>query len=205
MQLLLDGERRDFIPIKTFRAAHELPESFGVSQFEPKDYTGLGSIEHKGAALNDLREFVLESIPANLSPQQWLQFLPTLQKTFRRHLMLSGTGLREAEIDFAVAGLENVCQSLLYARIRADANHLPTPPFEVIYNDWLQTTVRISHTAYAYEGWQVQIVTHAFGRVGLMIQAENDRYYVLDNQLTCPAEHFMHDLLRDIANRMVAV
>jgi hypothetical protein len=194
MQLLIDGEHREFIPIKIFRDAYDLPDGFGVAFFEPKDYTGLGSIEQKGAALNDLRQQVLESIPAQLSPQQWLNFLPTLQKTFRRHLMLAGTGLRESEIEFAVAGLANVCQAIIYARLRVD-----TPAFDEIYADWLQNTVRLSQTRYPYGSWQVQIVTHAFGRVGMVIQAENDMYYVLDNRLACPAESFMRDLLREIA------
>ncbi len=194
MQLLIDGERRDFIPLKTFRAAHDLPDSFGVAFFEPKDYTGLGSIEQKGEALNDLRQQVLDSIPAHLSPQQWLNFLPTLQKTFRRHLMLAGTGLRESEIEFAVAGLANVCQAMIYARLRAES-----PAFDEIYDDWLQNTVRLSQTRYPYGSWQVQIVAYAFGRVGMIIHAENNTYYVLDNRLACPAESFMRDLLREIA------
>lgn len=203
MQLLIDGHSHDFTPIKAFRAAHHLPDTFGIAHFEPKEYHGLGSIEHKGAELNFLRQMVIEAIPAQMTPPQWLKFLPNLQKVFRRYLMLAGTGLREFEVDFAVAGFENVCQALIYAKIQADAlrdsAQSPQPTFESVYDSWLQSTVRLSRTAYDYDTWRVQIVNHAYGRVGLRIQANNEIFYVWDNELACPAERFMHDLLGEIA------
>lgn len=199
MQLVIDGVAHEFTPIKAFRAMHHLPDNFGVAHFEPKNYSGLGSIEHKGSELNFMREMVVESLPSDMTPHQWMNFLPTLEKTFRRHLLLSGTGLREFEVDFAVAGLHNVCQAMIYAKIQASAQQKPVASFEEIYDTWLQSTVRISQNAYPYNDWRVKMVNHAYGRIGLMIQAGDETYYVLENSLACPAERFMHDLLREIS------
>jgi hypothetical protein len=49
MKLLIDGISHTFMPIRAFRTAHNLPPEFGVALFEPKDYTGLGSINRAGA------------------------------------------------------------------------------------------------------------------------------------------------------------
>ena len=60
MQLLIEGELRQFVPIKNFRQQFDLPDAFGISMFEPKDYTGLGQIDSAGPELNVVRRAVLD-------------------------------------------------------------------------------------------------------------------------------------------------
>lgn len=210
MRLSPDGEPREFVPVKAFRAAHGLPPAFGVSLFEPKDYTGLGSIEAAGAQLNRVRAAVLNALPARLAALEWLAFLPQLNTLFASQLYAINdvVGLKDVEIDFAVGGFSDVCQAFAYALVRAGSERKPPPTFDAVYGDWLNSTIRISHTVYTYpwhgQEWQIQVVTHAYGRAGLIVTTPTETHYVHDPALGCPAEGFMASLLREVAERMAA-
>jgi hypothetical protein len=210
--LTINDNRHEFIPIKVYRAAHALPDSFGVAHFEPKDYAGLGSMDGAGAALNDVRAVVLAHMDTldidRASPLAWLNAIPTLEATFERALIAvnDGIGLRPVEIGFAVAGFGDVCRAVAYEQIRARAVK-STLDFAAIYRGWLDSTVRVSQTvhAYAHGGaiWQVQIVTHAYGRAGLIVRRDTNVVdYVSDARIGCPAEGYMGSLLADVAARM---
>jgi hypothetical protein len=211
MHLSLNGARRDFTPIKVFRAEHSLPASFGVALFEPKDYTGLGSIENAGTQLNGVRETVLNAIPTQMSASGWLSFLPQLTTLFKNELYSINdvVNLKDVEIDFAAAGFGDVCHAFVYALLRARAEGKPPPAFESIYADWLDSTTRISQTIYRYthggQEWHIQIVTHAYGRAGLIITTPTDIHYIHDSALGCPAEGYMASLLKEVAERIITV
>ncbi|MBI1259189.1 MAG: hypothetical protein GC204_17095 [Chloroflexi bacterium] len=202
MRLTIDGAAHTFIPIKSFRDAHKLPPEFGVALFEPKDYSGLGRIDQAGAELNGVRTAVLAAIPASLWPQQWLTFIPELTRLFTDQLYAinNKVKLHDVEIEFAAAGFADVCQAVVYALLRTRGD---MPPFEAIYGDWLDQTVRVSQTVHRYGDWQVQIVTHAYGRAGLIVQTDAETVYVQDAALGCPAEGYMAALLADVAARIV--
>lgn len=204
MRLTIDGESRPFTPIRAFREAYDLPPEFGVALFEPKDYTGLGRIDQAGAELNAVRAAVIAAIPARLTIQQWLGFIPELTRLFTNQLYAINpkVHLRDVEIEFAAAGFTDVCQAVIYAIIRARGADVP--PFEAIYGAWLDQTARVSQTVHAYRDWQVQIVTHAYGRAGLIVRAGAETFYVQDAALSCPAEGFMAALLAEVAERIVA-
>jgi hypothetical protein len=211
MQLLMDGELRTFTPIKTFRAAHDLPDTFRVAHFEPKDYTGLGRIDRAGAELNAVRQAVLSSLPASLSPQAWLAYVPTLRDLFAARLyeINPQVGLKDVEVEFAVAGFSDVCEAVAWAMLRAGATHTAVPPFEQIYADWLNSTVRVSQAVHVYlhngAAWRVQIVNNAYGRIGLIVHTGESAHYVIDSALACPAEGYMLALLGEVAARMLSV
>ena len=191
------------MPIKTFRAAHQLPPEFGVALFEPKDYSGLGRIDQAGADLNGVRTAVLAAIPAMLSLQQWLSLIPELTHLFTDQIYAINpkVNLHDVEIEFAAAGFSDVCQAVVYAMLRTRSATLPS--FEAIYGDWLDQTARVSQTVHAYGDWRVQIVTHAYGRAGLIVQMEAETAYVQDAALGCPAEGYMASLLAEVAARIM--
>jgi hypothetical protein len=204
MRLTIEGVPRDFTPIKSFREAYHLPPEFGVALFEPKDYGGLGQIDQAGAELNGVRSAVLAAIPALLSLQDWLSFIPDLTRLFTHQLYAINpkVKLHDVEIEFAAAGFADVCQAVIYERLR---NRGDTPlPFEAIYVGWLDQTARVSQTVHPYVGWRVQIVTHAYGRAGLIVQMEAETAYVQDAALGCPAEGYMAALLAEVAARIMA-
>jgi hypothetical protein len=204
MHLLIDGQTRSFQPIKAFRAQYDLPPEFGVKLFEPKDYTGLGSIERAGTELNQVRTAVLASTPRGLSPSAWLGALPALQSQFRAelHRINPVVKLHEVEIDFAAAGFGDMTQAFVYALLRARAAGDPPPPYEAVYGAWLNSTVRVSglvhHYRYRTYDWAIQIVNHAYGRAGLIVSMADEQHYVHDPALGCPAEGFMWSLLAEI-------
>lgn len=206
MRLILDGRVQSFGSLRAFCAEYTLPASFGVAQFEPKDYTGLGSIERAGASLNQLRLTLIDSLPEVQPLAGWLAWLPQLQAAFRHQLeaINDHVGLRDEEIGFAVSGLADVCHAWVYALLRAQLSGQPAESFSAVYGDWLNGTVRISQTIHEFpynDGtrWRVQVVTHAYGRAGLIVRTSSGTHYLADSSLACPAEGFMFGLLAEIA------
>ena len=203
MHLTIEGVLRAFVPIKAFRETYHLTPEFGVSLFEPKDYSGLGRIDQAGADLNAVRAAVLAAIPLTLSLQQWLTFIPELTRRFTDQLYAINprVKLHDVEIEFAAAGFADVCQAVVYALLRT--RDLSAPPFEAIYGDWLDQTARVSQTVHPYHDWRVQIVTHAYGRAGLIVQMDSETAYVQDSALGCPAEGYMAALLAEVAAQIM--
>jgi hypothetical protein len=211
MILTIDGLPRRFTPIKAFREAQHLPPEFGVALFEPKDYTGLGRIDGAGAELNIVRAAVLDAIPARLVLPNALAFVADLTRLFTDQLYAINPKVRlhDVEIEFAAAGFANVLQGLIYALVRqrsllAHAQDSAPPSFEAVYGEWLDASARVSATIYPYQGWQVQIVTHAYGRAGLIVRMEAETHYLADSAIGCPAEGFMAALLAEAAAQLTA-
>jgi hypothetical protein len=198
----------DFVPIKDFRAAYHLPQEFGVSLFGPKDYTGLGRIDRAGAELNALRERVLAAMPERMRAAEWLAFVPHFTRVFETQLYAINprVGLRDVEVDFAVSGFSDGLQTYAYALARAHAAREPLPDFRRVYTEWLNGTLKVFAQVYPYpldgQPCQVQIVAHAYGRIGLLIHAAGAVQAVYDPALACPAEGFMTALLAEVAARM---
>lgn len=209
MRLTLNDHDYIFIPVKDFRAAHDLPSEFGVGLFEPKDYSGLGRIDNAGTALNTARAAMLEAIPAQLPLLRWSSFLPELTRLFEYQLRAINhqVGLKDVEIEYAVSGFSDALQAYLYALLNAHATHLPAPTFHTVYNNWLNSTARLFAQKYPFslagETANVQIIAHAYGRVGLLIHTASTTYAVYDPALACPAEGFMTTLLAEVAERMM--
>jgi hypothetical protein len=210
MQLQIEGQVQRFVPIKNFRETFDLPVTFGISMFDSKDLTGLGQIESAGAAeLNIVRQALLDAIPTVMPLEDWLAFLPHLERLFENklHEINPEIGLKTVEIDYAVGGFSDVCQKLIYAMIRARAQDGSMPDFREVYTEWLSDSVRITSTVHSYihEGdvWAVQIVYTAYGRTGLVVWMDNHTHYVVDNQYGCPAEGFMLSLLSEVATRII--
>ncbi|MCA0456581.1 MAG: hypothetical protein LCI00_21590 [Chloroflexi bacterium] len=207
MRLTIDGIPYTFIPIKEFRAAHNLPSAFGINLFEDKDYTDLGRIDSAGSHLNSLRDNIMESLPQRLPPMQWLSEVTTVTRQFQKYLYYINdhVGLRDVEVEFAVAGFSDVLQVYAYALARAEAAHSPLPEFRELYEEWLFGTTKVFKERHAYmiddQPCTVRVVAHAYGRIGLLIHAAQT-YAVYDPVLACPAEGFMTSFLAEITNHM---
>lgn len=206
MQFVIEGAVRDFTPIKQFRQTYELPETFGVNQFEPKDFTGLGSIENAGAELNILRAALLEAIRAPRPLSAWMTEVTDLATLFRSKLLQINpvVHLKEIEIDFATAGMHDMLQALIYDLIRARASHQAPPPFDAIYANWLYSSIKLSQTVHLYpyaerEVWEINLLTHVYGRFGLQVRTRDGVVYAYDPALACPAMGYTATLLGDIA------
>lgn len=209
MLLLIGNQHQEFIPIKTFRAQQGLASDFNIALFEPKDYEGLGRIDEAGSELNIVRQAVLEAIPNDLTLKGWIEFLPELSRLFQNKLdeINPQIHLRSVEIEYAVAGFHDVCQTLIYAMIRAMAAHEPLPRFEDVYQGWLDASVKISSTVHHYthagEIWPIQIVNNAYGRCGMIIWTDQATHYVYDNVVACPAEGFMIIVLKEVSAQIL--
>jgi hypothetical protein len=210
LRLVIDGFSREFIPVRAFRAAHTLPPDFGVALFEPKDYAGLGRIDGANSAMQTVRTMILNAVSLSLPSRSWMDEIDRLTALFETTLtqVNDEIGLREPEIGFAASGFADVCRAFAFAALRAEAQKQPTPLFETVYDEWLSSTARISQMRHRYahmnEIWSIQIVNHAYGRVGLIVLMPAETAYVHDSTLGCPAESYMRGLLAEVCERLSA-
>jgi len=210
--LAIDDLSRELIPIKAFRAQHDLPLTFGVTYFTPKDYAGLGTIDDAaaGAALNQMHAAVLAKLPARIAYADLPSVVTRLTDHFREALDTANAaiGLRLQEVEFAVGGFADVLHKFAFSLLRARLTGEHVPDFKSIYESWLASGVRVLETPYPFNeaghDWQVRIISHVYGRMGLIVEAGAATHYVYDPALACPAEGFTRGLLEDICARMAA-
>ncbi|GAB5492329.1 MAG: hypothetical protein Phog2KO_25440 [Phototrophicaceae bacterium] len=204
MQFELDGQKQDFIPIKTFRADYDLADDFSVRLFEPKDFTGLAVMDKASSALQDLRTALLDAIPDTLTIVDILHNIDSLRELFRAGLHGSNhlIGLKPEEVEFAVSGFGDVLMNWAYALIQARAN----ADFDRVYHDWLQNSLRVSSSEHTYTyqdaTWRIHILNHAYGRFGLLVKMGSGDVYILDTIYSCPAQGYMQTLLREIGQKI---
>lgn len=210
LHLNIEGALRAFTPIKTFRALHGLPPDFGVAHFEPKEFAGLGRIDGAGAELGAVRAATLDAIPAALPPAVWVDAITGLSAAFEGALIAVNDriGLRDVEIGFAASGFADMCHAYAFALLRAHATKGTAPSFAAVYGEWLSSTARVSQRRHEYQHrgavWQVQIVNHAYGRAGLIVDMGAETSCVEDGALGCPAEGYMAGLLAEVCAQMAA-
>lgn len=216
MQLTLDSNTHIFIPLATFRSERGLPDEFNLAYFEPKDWQGLGSLDGSGKALATIRQRLLEAIPPVITLAELIPQVQRLTNLFQLELAAINPqiGLRDVEVEFAVAGLADVLQSVAYRLIQLSHTYPHEPDqirlhfdFAAIYQSWLDASARVSAAGYRYSyndvQYEVHIVYNAYGRVGLKVQVADEIFYVADMALACPASNFMPDLCDAVAQALI--
>ena len=208
MEMMIEGSLRKLTPLRDFREQYALPQTFGVAHFEPKDYTGLAHIDTAGSELNGVRQVVLSAVPKRITAPDAINAITHLRDMFHQQLLAinARVELKAVEIDYAVSGFEDVCLAVVYAHLRAASTHAPVPPFMQVYGQWFHDGVRVSSRIHPYthdgETWQIRIINSPYGRAGLIVDTGDDKHYVLDTALGCPAEGYMLTLLRDVADKL---
>lgn len=199
-----NSNTHQLLPIKQFREQHNLPDSFGVAQFEPKDFTGMGAIDKAGSALNELHDALIDAVPETLIVPELFSTVDALRKLFRSGLygINDDIGLKLEEVEFAVSGFADVLMAWAYALIQQRGKKAD---FSSVYQQWLIDSVRVSQHIYSYDHngttWQIQMVNYAYGRLGLRIEADTVTY-VQDRVYACPAHGYMQTLLRDLSTSL---
>lgn len=209
MKFTIEGKERSFIPLKQFRETHHLPESFGVPYFEPKDFTGLAAIDRAGQELNHLKKTILNTIPVQLNYHSLMPFYDHLQRRFEElmYQINHAVGLKPEEVEFAVSGFGDMNQIFAYALIHAYHTHQAAPDFKTLYQGWVSDSIRVNteNHAYSHEGqlWQIRVISHIYGRIGLQVQTASGTDYVQDTRLACPAEGYMLNLLEEVSQKVI--
>ncbi|MCA9903517.1 MAG: hypothetical protein KC547_06650 [Anaerolineae bacterium] len=209
--LTINGTLHELTPVKAFRAQYDLPPTFGTAYFAPKDYAGLGSIDGAaaGAALGQLRAALLSRIPAKIVAAELPSVVTRLTDHFREQMEHINTiiGLRAQEVEFAVSGFADAAHKYAFSLLRARLTGEQVPDFKLVYDEWLMSGVRVLETPFAYDDdshhWHVRVISHVYGRMGLIVQAGEATHYVYDPALACPAEGFMAGLLGEVCAHLV--
>ncbi len=214
MHLTIDGHRREFIPLHTFRAQWGLPDGFNISRFEAKDWS-VGTVTASGSRLVLITHKVIEAVPSSITASELLSQVDMLVGIFRNLLeaVNEQIGLRQVEIDFAADGFQNVLRDVAYQLLRLSQTYAQDSSqirqrfdFSVIYQSWLDASARVFSTSHSYvhqgSRFEVRVVYYAYGRVGLEVRVDNQTYYVLDPTLACPAARYMEDLSQRVAQAL---
>jgi hypothetical protein len=212
MQLTIEGVVHSFIPLTVFRARWNLPDDFTLARFEPKDWT-VGSMEGAGrSALTTLRQSVITALPHRLRLAELMPLVEALINLFHQGMITINpqVGLRQVEIEFAVAGFADVTRSAAYQLIQLGYLYPGNPEairqsfnFAAIYQEWLDASTRLADKIYTYtwqgQQFEVQTIYNPYGRVGMKVHVANEDYYVTDMTLACPAASFMYSLCHEVA------
>ncbi len=216
MQLTINNQLETFISLEQFRQQWRLPVEFSITYFQPKDWTGLGSVTGAGDALTVLRQRIIASTEQFETTLDLMQAVARLTALFQRELQLVNrqVGLSDVEVDFAVAGFGDILQGVAYELLQLKLKSSRHPAkirqmfdFKTVYQRWLDGSVRIFSHEYTYqhEGRRfiVRIVNNPYGRVGLAVTTPDGQIaYVTDTALACPVSNYMYNLCQQIALRL---
>jgi hypothetical protein len=217
MYLTIEGQPREFISLKSFRAERGLPAEFDVDYFERKIWVGLGSMNsvHATRGLEMMKQEVLKSVPASLKPKDLLRAVDELAQIFRSYFEESNRhiGLKPEEVDFAVSGFLNVMRDVAYELLRlhqlyrGDLNRIRDAfDFDSVYQHWLDSSTRISAMTHIYvhgeHPLKVRVIYNVYGRVGLEVRDEGQVFYLEDMSLACPASNYMGGLCEETTEKL---
>lgn len=210
IHLFIYGQTRALMPIDEFRAAYHLPESFGVSLFEPNAAAPTPLLPGADAALEDVTQGVLGLLafpPKDNTLATWLKTARVLVDFLQMRLkqVNHAVGLTDADMAFVVSTFREVCESAVWTMFRAEPGDAPT--FGSIYGDWLRNSVRVSPTVHVYDEaharWGVQVISTVYGQVGLVVRMP-DVEVVSDTTRAHPAQAFIEALLRDVLTKILS-
>jgi hypothetical protein len=210
MQLLIDRARRDFTPITTFRTVHNLPSTFGITHFEPPADPLPAWGREAEAELADVQQSVSDSVPTQLPLWGWPLALPPLVTLFQNKLDAAGPvlGLDSQTTMLAVNTFNELVQRYLHAMIRARVIGQAFPAFADVYAEWLDSTVEIGGAVHPYlyhdEVWAVQVISHAYGKAGMIVWTAAATYYVQDSAQSCRLQPYLEVLFSEVGVRMAA-
>lgn len=210
MQLLVDRAKRHLTPIAAFRAALDLPHTFGVALFERPSRSRPAWDGGAALELAEIQQAVLEAMPPQLPLEGWLLALPPLVTLLQNKLDAAAPllGLSSSEIAFVVSTFDQLCQTYWHAMINARSAGQPLPDFDAVYADWLDSTVQVGGTVHPYvhrgELWAVQVLHCAYGSVGLVVWTDTLTHYVEDRATACSLQPFIEELLKTVTARMAA-
>lgn len=213
---MINNRNHTLTPLPTFRARWGLPDDFTIACFEAKQWDGLGSVGGAGPALARVKQHLLEAVPPVVTLPGLFGQVDILSNIFQRELEIANRqiGLRQVEIEFAVAGFQDVLQAVAYRLIqlahacRYDMARLCREfDFRVVYQTWLDDSVRVSATVHPYQHgetqFEVRVIYNAYGRVGLEVRMpDGDLHYVADPSLACPASGYMEILEQQVAQTL---
>lgn len=195
------------VPLAAFRAAHGLDERFSLAQIAPKDFDGLGSAagvtfaDFWGPILDALRP--LTTLPDEAALRRAAQ---TAIDAFEATLAALNhqVKLTPEQAEFAVAGFADLLWQCVYALL--DARQ--TPDLAAVVDQAIAASLHRSSLPQSVimggVTWQVATVSTLYGRVGLLVERDGQRWLVADGVYTCPMAQVMTRLVLATARSLQA-
>jgi hypothetical protein len=206
--LTIENQLCIFTSLSQFRDLYRLPARFNGALFNtPRlktpvviDSAGINTLQH-------IADDLLACIPACKPRHGWYPFTVTLQKAFRRRLIIYRLciPLTENQIEQAVCALGDVTRTYIYACLQAGTREQRFPDFDEVYSKWLSRHVLPSEQVYTLrmldQVWEITPLNDPFGLFGLRIETECGVHHVYDDERCSPMVEFLDMLLRAISER----
>jgi hypothetical protein len=195
------------VPLAAFRMAHGLDERFGLAHLDPKDFDGLGSAV--GITFAHFWEPILAAqrlIPALPDEAALRRAAQLAIDTFDQTLTVlnAQVKLTPEQAEFAVAGFADLLWACVYALL--DRRQPPDLEARVeasiaasLHRVGLPQTIAAGGAV-----WQVTSVATLYGRVGLLVERDGQRWLVADSVYTCPMAQVMTRLVLATARSLQA-
>lgn len=195
------------VPLAAFRAAHGLDERFSVPGLFPKDFEGLG--DAAGVTFGDFLAPLtacLQALPALRDAAALHSAAQATINTFEQtlHQLNARVGLSAEQADFAVAGFADLLWRCVYALL--DTRQPPdfAAQVEQCIAESLHRSSAFRTVTTAAGTWQVATVSTLYGRVGLLVARDGQRWLVRDEAYTCPMAQVMNRLVLAAARQLQA-
>lgn len=218
MELMVEGQSQQFIPIQLFREQHNLPESFGIAAFASADMAYNPFWQQVDQQLDEISERLKAVIPLSLTTAT-LPEVPLLVTTiFEHELVAAGADmeLTRDEVEITTTDFQNVLEPAVYklvelsylnggnkAAVRAHFD------IQAIYQEMVDSTVFVNGQIYEYDHqgatWEIQTIHCVYGPVGLKVNTATAKQYVADYTLAFPAHEFLKTLAIRVGEKICAV
>lgn len=193
------------VPLAAFRAAHQLDERFSLPALFPKDFDGLG--DATGITYSQWLEPVLAALRADQPLTNEAAVRCAVQAVVEAFAQTLDTlnvrvGLSAEQAEFAVAGFADLLWRCAYALL--DVRRPPNFAAEIdqFLAESLHRSSAWQTVTIAGRGWQVATVSTVYGRVGLLVVCDGQRWLVRDEAYACPMAHVMNRLVLAVARRL---
>ncbi len=218
MELLVDGHRREFMPIGSFREKYNLPESFEIGMFATADADYNPFWVQVSQLYDELSERLCQVVPMSLTPAK-LTEVPLLVATiFEHELVAAGVDmeLTRDEVEITTTDFQNVLEPAVYKLV--ELNYLNNGDktavrqhfdIDAIYQEMVDSSVFVNLQTHDYQHidktWVVYTVHSVYGPVGLKVETAEGAYFVEDQSLAFPASNFIEKLSKKVGQEICDV
>jgi hypothetical protein len=171
-----------FVALQEFQNLFNLPKDFGLAQFYPQPSEIATNSEQLKAALDCIRQELLDTLPKEAPTGGWIEICLILQIRFRQLLNEMSQNIRPdpAAVENAVVALSEVCQRFVSALLDAQTGIRELKQFSEIFSEWRQESIHITEQTINFfhgsEEWKIKPVEYAFGRLGFCVEMQGGTY-----------------------------
>lgn len=205
LQITFHGRVQQLVPLEEFRTAHNLPNTFDITLFEPTGIT-YHPVWSQKTMLANLHEHLYTVVPEKIPLPQLNQIPHMLALIFQNEMITRGAdaGLEVDDVEQVATDLQNILETAAYKLLelfyqQGQSYTAVGQQFDntAVYQEVLDSTVHLGTTEHTYQHhdqtWTIHVIHTVYGPLGLHITSPTtpDPHLVADRTLAFPALDFI--------------